>query len=159
MAQLSEIIARWDAKPTGNVLRRISARVTISPSGCWNAGFSKRGGYALIDIAGKTRQVHQVVYEAANGLVPKGLELDHLCRNRACCNPDHLEAVTRRENALRGDSFAAENARKTHCARGHALTPENCRPHKLRRGSRSCIICENAAARDRRAAKKEGVIA
>ncbi|WP_414654556.1 HNH endonuclease signature motif containing protein [Intrasporangium sp.] len=77
------------------------------------------------------------------GPIPEGLVLDHLCRNRACCNPAHLEPVTIRENILRG-----EPANRTHCPHGHAYTPENTR---IDNNMRSCRTCIRERARRRRA--------
>lgn len=96
-------------------------------------------GYGAQYIGGKTRYAHIVAYEAKNGKVPHGLELDHLCRNTSCINPDHLEAVTHRINILRGLGPTAENARKTHCFRGHLLEGDNL---VLREGMRRCRICK-----------------
>ena len=73
----------------------------------------------------KMIQAHRVAYELVKGKIPAGLELDHLCRNRICCNPAHLEAVTGRENSLRGVSPWAKNACATHCPRGHPYDAEN----------------------------------
>ena len=68
---------------------------------------------------------HRVAYELAYGEIPEGLTIDHLCRNRICCNPYHLEAVSLHENILRGNGRSAINARKTHCIRGHRFSAEN----------------------------------
>ncbi len=68
---------------------------------------------------------HRFSYELANGPIPEGLQIDHLCRNRGCVRPDHMEAVTPRVNYLRGDSVPAKNARKTECKRGHPFTFQN----------------------------------
>jgi HNH endonuclease len=86
------------------------------------------------------------MYRLLVGPVPEGLELDHLCRNRACVNPAHLEPVSHRENVLRGASFAAINAVKTHCIHdGHPFDDVNTivRPE----GRRGCRACMNAAQR------------
>jgi hypothetical protein len=79
-------------------------------------------------------------------VIPPDFDIDHLCRNRRCVNPEHLEAVTHRENMVRGDTFAARNAAKTHCSKGHPLSGENLVNQK--RGDRVCRICANARVRE-----------
>jgi len=87
------------------------------------------------------RPAHVVAWELCRAPVPAGLQIDHLCRNRACINPNHLEPVTSRENTLRGEGISAQYARRTHCANGHEFTTAN----TLRRsnGSRRCRTCHN----------------
>ena len=90
---------------------------------------------------------HRLVYELLVGKIPKGLELDHLCRNTRCVNPKHLEPVTHKENILRGIGWTAINARKILCLKGHPLKGKNLRTYKDRRdGSiyRTCIKCQDA---------------
>lgn len=74
-------------------------------------------GYGNVWNEGKMKKSHRVAYEEAYGPIPKGLVIDHLCRVRSCCNPDHLRAVTQRENVFAKDSRcpAKKNAEKTHC--------------------------------------------
>lgn len=90
---------------------------------------------------------HRVAYEATVGPIPKGLQVDHLCRNRLCVNPSHLEAVTPAENKRRGFSPPAINARKTHCIHGHELAGANVYYRKDRPGRRQCRECERIRKR------------
>ena len=90
-------------------------------SNCWEWTRYREGGYGRLKRNGRHVLAHRFFYEICFGPVPVGLDLDHLCRNRWCCNPDHLEPVTRRENVLRGAGLAAMEAKKTHCDRGHGL--------------------------------------
>lgn len=114
---------------------------------CWLwTGSTDGGGYGLIRTtqSGPTKGVylkaHRAVYELLVGPIPKRKQLDHLCRVRNCVNPDHLEPVTARVNTLRGESFAARNAKKTHCGRGHEFSPENTYiTPKLERQCRTCL--------------------
>lgn len=89
---------------------------------------------------------HRVAYELTRGKVPTNMCLDHLCKNRLCVNPEHLEIVTLVENVMRGESLHARNARKTHCKSGHEFTKENTYIHP-QRGSRLCRTCRNIACK------------
>ena len=72
---------------------------------CWNWIAGRSNGYGMIQINKKHKYAHRVSYEIFKGDIPEGLELDHLCRNRKCVNPDHLEAVSSRENTMRGNNI------------------------------------------------------
>lgn len=95
-------------------------------------------GYGQFWYRGKMQRAHRYSYTHTVGEMPEGLQLDHLCRNRLCVNPQHLEVVTQKENLLRGESFSAVNSRKTHCKRGHEFTPENTVYLPLGRGCKTC---------------------
>lgn len=126
------------------------------PSACWTyPQKASVNGYAVVTVFGRSMLAHRYAYEISVGAIPDGLQLDHLCRNRRCVNPAHLEPVSQRENLLRGEGFAGTNARKTHCKRGHEFTPENTR---LRPGGRDCRACARAHDRKRRPRKRKEVV-
>jgi hypothetical protein len=89
---------------------------------CWLWAGANIEGYGIVRRKGKAFRVHRLLWIAINGEVPYGKELDHLCRNKLCVRPDHLEAVTHKENVLRGESPSAKNARKTVSSCGHPYT-------------------------------------
>lgn len=109
--------------------------------GCWLwNGNTTPTGYGQLYVDGQTVYTHRWAYEHFAGPIPDGLTIDHLCRNRSCCNPAHLEPVTNRENNLRGYSLSARRARQTHCLRGHEFTDEN--TYRDARGRRYCRACK-----------------
>ncbi len=106
---------------------------------CWLRTISNKGGYSRFKINGKKIQAHVFSFVLAGGVIPLGFQLDHLCRVRNCVRPSHLEAVTCKQNILRGIGNAAINARKTQCKRGHPLNETN--TIFLKDGSRECRKC------------------
>lgn len=133
-------------------------RRCVEVDGCWLWQGAKTEGYGRVQLRKGTPigLTHRAAYELFVGPVPAGLHLDHLCRQRACLRPDHLEPVTTRVNTLRGVGLSAINAQKTECKRGHSFTPENTRLHAGRRYCRACAAMHNAARtpEQRRASRK-----
>ena len=115
--------------------------------GCWEwKGYTTPHGYGRLTMNGKRQQAHRWAWELyALPEVKQGQSLDHLCRNRVCVNPDHLEIVSLSVNSLRGEGFYAQNARKTHCVNGHEFTPENIMPKVTTCGSKLGRECRRCA--------------
>jgi hypothetical protein len=120
---------------------RFWARVEKT-DGCWEWQGKLNQGYGVVWDSGRVRQAHRFAWELLRGAIPDGLTLDHLCRNRRCVNPGHLEPVTAVENTMRGQAPHAINARKTHCVRGHAFDDEN--TYVRSDGARICRACVRA---------------
>jgi HNH endonuclease len=123
-----------------------SARPDLGPCWIW-LGPKDKDGYGRVKFDGKTQRVHRVMHTLIKGDIPEGREPDHLCRIRVCCNPDHTEIVSTRENILRSDGPAARNARKTRCKNGHPLVEENLVLSCLSSGRRRCLTCRRAYSR------------
>ncbi len=148
---------------TGRALRdeaRFLAKI-VHQGECWKwTGARSSNGYgnfAFEDVdKRKTVSVHRYSYELFVGAVPEGLQLDHLCRNRLCVRPDHLEPVTGRENTLRGNTLPAANLKKTHCPEEHPYDTAN--TYRVR-GERQCRQCYAATQRRYRLRKRMEVVA
>lgn len=118
---------------------------------CWEwLGSKYQNGYGKYNRS----MAHRVSYELTKGHVPEDMCLDHLCKNRSCVNPEHLEIVTLVENVMRGESQHALNAKKSYCKNGHEFTLKNTYRRKDR-ATRECKTCRNAAG-TKYIAKKEG---
>ena len=127
------------------------------PARCWLWTGYKLGGYGLFQIDGKTRGAHRVAYEEIVGPIPAGLVLDHLCRNRACVNPLHLEPVSHQVNNRRGlnpklasQRMTARHRARKLCKYGHPFTPENTYHG---RDGRKCRMCNARRMREWRMRK------
>lgn len=118
------------------------------PDECWPwRGRLNEAGYGRYATRSLCMRAHRLAYTLLVGPIPAGLQIDHLCRNRACVNPAHLEPVTQRENILRGTALSAQRARQTHCKRNHAFTASN--TYRDSKGRRVCITCRRARDRAR----------
>lgn len=133
---------------------RFWSKVELAEGDCWEwAAYRCPDGYGRFSVSRSQRvQAHRYSYEAMVADIPPGLTIDHLCRNRACVNPYHLEPVSVRVNTLRGDTIQARNAAKTRCDHGHEFTPANTYMSLGRyRKCRACAREREQARRERRA--------
>jgi len=126
------------------VIERLLSKVDKTGD-CWNwTGSVSSSGYGQITgyIGNKKKNfiTHRLAYKHYLGKIPDGYTIDHLCQNRLCQNPDHLEAVTQRENTLRSLTVTAVNAQKTHCTNGHPYSGDNLLMDK-KRNIRMCKAC------------------
>lgn len=146
---------RWRATGTPNRAQKRSSAGRFwakveKTDGCWLwTGATNRAGYGEFQDGVQQMLAHRLIYEWVVGPISRGLVLDHLCREPRCVNPSHLEAVSDRENILRGIGATALNARKTNCVRGHPLDEENTYL-RAKDGSRHCRTCHREAERLRR---------
>jgi len=129
---------RTTAERRAKTLERAMRLFNVDDSGCWiwtgsisPAGYGRIGGW----------YAHRLLYEESVGPIPDGFDLDHPCRVTRCVNPGHMEAVSHRENCLRGVGVAAQCAAKTHCIRGHELSGDNLVSLRTRPTRRICIHC------------------
>ena len=138
---------------------RLDGKYTVNQAGCWEwTGKTHTHGYGIIaacvvttGIAPKELRAHRVSYEKYIGPIPDGMILDHLCCNRRCINPLHLEPVTNRENLRRGGGY--HSAAKTHCKYGHEFTEQNTLITKA--GFRNCRTCAAKYQRRLRASRQK----
>jgi HNH endonuclease len=140
-------IPAWPSKPAWGrtFVVRFWAKVEKT-DGCWIwRGGRFHTGYGRVFRGGVVCVAHRVAYELAVGPIPKGLEMDHLCRNRACVNPAHLEPVPQRINTLRGVGITAVQAARTHCPQGHTYDEANTWLYK---GHRHCRECRRVKCRE-----------
>ena len=132
--------------PRGDTLehRFGSKAIYNEESGCieW-VGYLTYKGYGRFRLGKREIPAHRAALILNGTPPPEQLSVDHLCRNRRCVTPEHLEPVTNRENILRGNGATARHARQTHCKRGHPLVGKNLQATRLRNGERICVACKN----------------
>lgn len=135
-----------------SLLERIRARVIVTASACWEwQGSTNGNGYGEIRIKQRKHYVHRLTVELTRGPIADGMDIDHLCRNRSCCNPDHLEVVTRHVNIMRGDNPDFQRRRFaaiTHCPQSHPYDAAN--TYVTKAGTRQCKACTRARNKARR---------
>lgn len=140
--------------PTIEVLSSFATKFDIAQNGCWEWRSPQGSGYGHFYYNYGIDRAHRWFYQAFWGVKLDEKELcDHLCRNRRCVNPKHIDIVDNRTNVLRGSGHAAQNARMTHCKRGHEFSADNLVANK--RGARICRTCEKARLKVRREQLKQ----
>lgn len=139
------------------IKQRLLDKIRIDDkTGCWIWTASIGGpGYGQLSVCGRPHAAHRLSYQVHVGEIPEGLFIDHLCRNRPCINPAHLEPVTHQVNMARGMGGKAHAQRmreRTHCKKGHPLTPDNIQ--WAERGKRHCKICYQTGVKERNDRRK-----
>ena len=132
----------YASKQSAPLMDRFLAKIEKQPNGCWKwTACTRKDGYGQLSCGPASDGhilAHRASYELHKGPIPEGLDLDHLCRNRWCVNPDHLEAVTRQVNCLRGEHPSIQIHLSGRCQRGHEFNEENTYVYK---GKRMCRVC------------------
>lgn len=145
--------------PTPAERRRFDAKYDTPDEGCWTWLAAKADGYGRFRMRGKTWRAHRLLFAWTYPEIDiDGWELDHVaCDNPGCVRPNHLQRSTTKQNVLRGRSDSAQNARKTHCSRGHRFSSRNTFIDS--RGRRNCRKCWRIRKRDEHARRSNEIAA
>lgn len=131
----------FSADDIAKLKTKIRSKIVNPADGqCWKWNAGKQDGYGLLAFRFKTYKAHRISYMVHRGQIQEDHVIRHICNDRSCVNPAHLEAIRRKENALLGNSPWAINAKKRFCKKGHAFTPQNTGVGLD--GSRFCIVCK-----------------
>lgn len=123
--------------------------LSIEDGGCWKyPNTPNHDGYIRVSVKGRKVMTHRYSLMLRAVFIPVDCEVDHLCRNRWCCNPDHLQIVTHAENMRRGTGMDRIHAVKTHCVNGHEFTTES--TYRNPRGFRNCKVCRRIHDKNRK---------
>jgi hypothetical protein len=132
------------------ILKKFESKYVITAAGCWEwQGKLSKFGYGNFYIRGKTFRAHRYSYSAFVEPVPSDLVVDHLCKNKCCVNPSHLESVTQYENIIRGNSVVVQYIGTDKCINGHVYTPDNTAMRKdTKFNVRKCLTCRRDYSRE-----------
>lgn len=128
-------------KTYATAIEHFNAIVIKKENGCWELNVAPNpNGYKKFKVNGVQILSHVFAYENFVGSVPVGKQVHHKCERKLCCNPEHLQALTRREhNEKHNNSICTLNLNKTHCDHGHEFTPENTGQQKNGRFCKACV--------------------
>lgn len=129
-----------DDRQRERTIARMHRKIKLDDKGCWIWQGPKPNGYGRTSVGGVSMPTHRATYFLYRGPFDRFLDLDHLCRTPACCNPYHVEPVTPRENVLRGETLPADQLTRTHCPQGHPYSGDNL--YERPSGRRACKACQ-----------------
>jgi hypothetical protein len=148
---------------TPNIVQRFEGKLVPGPGDCWTwQGNRDRDGYGRFKVRGTEWRAHRWSYTYHVSDIPDGLQLDHLCRNRSCVNPHHLDPVTNKVNILRGETVTGALAAAMSCPNGHEYTEENtirlfrATEQRWSRRCRECKVANNRREDVQRKIKRRG---
>ncbi|PXH62351.1 HNH endonuclease signature motif containing protein [Klebsiella variicola] len=147
-------MTKCNSLPASTESRLLSKVEKDLETGCWIfTGSRLPSGYGILWNGARPTGAHRISFQLYKGEIPAGKEIDHICNNRSCVNPAHLQAISHKENIHKSSTLMGVNARKSHCKRGHPLNGENL--HITPLGARQCKECMRMHARNAKARKRD----